>query len=108
MLYKCVNPDCSTPFLDLVRGKLFVLDMTPLVHLARPQAICKEHRSLRHLERYWLCDECACVFTLAYEKGNGICMIALPKPVARAETPTQKFPYRQPGPRIPVFTQKRF
>jgi len=34
------------------------------------------------MERYWLCDECAVVWTLMLDGEHGIRLAALPQPVA--------------------------
>jgi hypothetical protein len=78
MLSKCANPGCPAPFLYLHQGKLFRLD----TGTAHPAAQSKE-RTVRHLEFFWLCEECAAKLTLDYKKGVGITT------VSRSETQTE-------------------
>lgn len=72
MLHKCANPNCSKPFLRLDRGKLFQVETErlPPVHSSR-------RKLLRQIERYWLCDECAQLLTLTFEKGRGVTIMPL-------------------------------
>ena len=81
MLSHCVNSKCGRAFLRLGEGKLFLVETeywaqgrelteTPGTRLRKTQ---------RHLERYWLCDQCAGVWTLMQER-NGIVLLALPPP----------------------------
>ena len=74
MLYKCANPVCTKPFRHLDKGKLFQVEteQSPAssTRLALPT---RRGRMLRHhIERYWLCDDCASSLTLTFEKGRGI------------------------------------
>jgi hypothetical protein len=76
MLHKCANPACTSLFRRLSLGKLFVLETengdAPIASRSR------RDRSLRHVERYWLCDSCACLLTLTYERGRGMVTVPLP------------------------------
>lgn len=85
MLSHCANSNCSKPFLRLREGKLFLVEtersmkagesaVPPFVR-ARQQQRCVEH--------YWLCDECAKVWTLAYDRERGVALSPLEKPAAR-------------------------
>ena len=82
MLSHCANAQCSKPFLRLREGKLF------LVETGRPkprdmESVGFPHRQPhRHVERYWLCDECAAVWTLIYDREQGIRLMPLPRPAA--------------------------
>lgn len=33
----------------------------------------------RHIEHYWLCDQCASVLTLSFERGRGMITVPLPR-----------------------------
>lgn len=73
MVSKCVNPECSATFLYLRQGKLFRRE-TDTVHAndsflgADPET----RKASRHVEFYWLCDDCAATMTLTYKKGVGV------------------------------------
>jgi hypothetical protein len=70
MVSKCANPGCSANFLYLHQGKLFRLDWgdDPRMGVADPQG----KNSSRHIEYFWLCDDCASVMTVSFKKGVGI------------------------------------
>jgi hypothetical protein len=58
-------------------GKLFLVETEPL----EGQEVRRTRwrgRSTHRIEYYWLCDECAFVLTLSYEKGQGV--VAVPRP----------------------------
>ena len=75
MLNKCASPDCDVPFRKLSEGRLYLLETDP--------GGCKESKlaswrgqPTRRVEYYWLCDACAIVLTLFYEKGRGVVTVA--------------------------------
>lgn len=77
MLHKCANPDCSIPFRHLREGKLFLAENE---HLPRRRSGSRRTRmaaSLRRLEHYWLCAQCAQQFTLAYDAERGMITVPL-------------------------------
>lgn len=82
MLSHCANAQCSKPFLRLREGKLF------LVETGRPKPrdmespVFPQRQPHRHVERYWLCDECAAVWTLIHDREQGIRLMPLPRPAA--------------------------
>lgn len=88
MLSQCANSQCSKPFLRLREGKLFLVEtdrltkpgeaVPPFVR-ARQQQRCVEH--------YWLCDECATVWTLIYSHEHGILLSPLARPVTSTRAP---------------------
>ena len=79
MLHKCANPACTSLCRSLSVGKLFLLEtdygeeLTPAV---APRS--RRHRSLRRMERYWLCDACSALLTLTFERGRGMVTVPLP------------------------------
>lgn len=78
MLSKCASPGCPAPFLYLHEGKLFRLDIgieDPVGQSAK--------KTVRNLEFFWLCDECAAKVTLSYKKGVGITTVPLPEKQVR-------------------------
>jgi hypothetical protein len=42
----------------------------------------------RHVERYWLCDQCAEVWTLVHDRKRGIVLVALPPRPVSVRIPT--------------------
>ena len=76
MLHKCANPACLNPFRKLSQGKLFLVETPPV----EESTTTPRKRGLTHhrIEYYWLCDQCAFVLTLSYEKGRGV--VAVPRP----------------------------
>ncbi len=73
MVSKCANPECSAPFLYFHRGKLFRMETDG--RLDRRRNMGNESgtgRCLRHIEFYWLCDDCADKMTLTFDKVGGI------------------------------------
>jgi hypothetical protein len=82
MLSKCANPDCTAAFRYLSHGKLFRLDTTSGNSI--PDAFGMDptaKKPARHIEFFWLCEDCADTVTLAFKKGEGITM----QPVAQAK-----------------------
>lgn len=81
MVTKCANPDCNNVFRYLKGGKLFLVDMPPIVPtsaLSRLEAeLCK--KGARY-EYFWLCEECAPRMTLTFVK-NGHSHVPVCKPV---------------------------
>ena len=69
MVSKCANPACAAPFRYFHDGQLFRLE-TPAA--TDPTSDNDMKRSVRRLEFYWLCDDCARRMTLAFEKGVGV------------------------------------
>jgi hypothetical protein len=73
MLSKCANPGCSNPFRYLHEGKLFSME-NEIQREDNSSAANgpNEKKSVRRLEFFWLCDNCASTMTLVYEKGIGV------------------------------------
>jgi hypothetical protein len=76
MLHKCANPACPSPFRKLNQGKLFLVD-TQALEGSEARRTRWRGQSGRRVEYFWLCDQCACAFTLSYEKGRGV--VAVPR-----------------------------
>ena len=89
MLSHCANSQCSKPFLQLREGKLF------LVETGRPEksghskadAVFHARAMQPRVDRFWLCDECAILWTLIYDRERGILLAPLRKPVASIPLP---------------------
>ncbi len=90
MLSKCANPECAEKFLFLRSGKLFCLAPTPEIEV-RGGALSP----LR--ERFWLCNRCAKLMTVAWD-GTQVKLIPLPKSPAKA-TKSDSEAARGPSPR---------
>ena len=79
MLHKCANSSCPTPFRNLGVGKLFLLETDyseGLTSMIAPRS--RRECPVRRMERYWLCDGCAAVLTLTFERGRGMVTVPLP------------------------------
>ena len=82
MLSHCANSRCSRPFLRLRQGKLFLVE-TEFVSRSRELAAPSSPRlrlQPRRVERYWLCDECAAVWTLVHDRKQGIVLMPRSRP----------------------------
>jgi hypothetical protein len=86
VLSHCANPQCLRPFLRLRQGKLFLVETECAAQageLSPPSSPCMR-RQPRRVERYWLCDQCAEVWTLVHEPNHGIMLLPLRRAVAGA------------------------
>lgn len=73
MVSKCANPECAATFRYFHQGKLFRLETE--TGLDRRRSMGGEdapRKPLRHLEFYWLCENCAQKMTVVFEKGVGV------------------------------------
>ena len=86
MLSQCANPQCSKPFLRLRDGKLFLVETERPAKPGEPlsPSFAGGWRSPRHVEYYWLCDDCAAQWTLIYDRERGIALAPLRPTVASA------------------------
>ncbi len=84
VLHKCANPACLSPFRKLSQGKLFLVETEP-VDRAESGRTNWRGLSSRRVEYYWLCDQCAFVLTLSYEKGRGV--VTVPRPQVAKKIP---------------------
>jgi hypothetical protein len=79
MLHKCVNPACAVRFRNLGRGKLYQIESEYLEAPAPgPSPSGRRVRTLRKVERYWLCDQCASSLTLTFDQSSGVVTVPLP------------------------------
>ena len=86
MLSRCANTQCSKPFLRLREGKLFLVETSRLAkpgESASPPFV-RARQQQRQVEHYWLCDECAGIWTLVYDKERGLALTPLRRPTAKA------------------------
>lgn len=73
MLSKCANPDCSASFHYLGKGKLYeIRDEAPPKY---PQPFKK---AAGRSERFWLCDRCSNLMTLAVDATKKVILMPLP------------------------------
>jgi len=82
MLHKCANPDCVRPFRKLAEGKLFLIEIAGSCPPGRT-ATKWDGQTLHRVEHFWLCEPCASVLTLAFEKGRGMVTVPLPEAVRK-------------------------
>ena len=71
MLSKCSNPTCSTPFLYLHEGRLFLLE-------------CDSEYSASTSSRgeyFWLCERCSSVMTLRLGEDETVVTVPIPDPI---------------------------
>lgn len=82
MLSHCANSRCSRPFLRLRQGKLFLVETEFVAKSKGPMAPSSPRMRVqpRRVERYWLCDECAAVWTLVHDRKQGIALMPLSRP----------------------------
>jgi len=84
MLSQCANSLCSKPFLRLREGKLFLVE-TDRFHQpgeSAPTPNVRARQQPRQVEHYWLCDQCAALYTLIYDRESGVALAPLPRPAA--------------------------
>jgi len=86
MLSQCANSQCSKPFLKLREGKLFLVETERLAKPGESAAppFVRARQLQRQVEHFWLCDECAAVWTLIYDRDRGVALAPLRRPVASA------------------------
>jgi len=83
MLSQCANSQCAKPFLRLREGKLFLVETERVPkqgELAPP--FVRARQLPRQVEHYWLCNECATLWTLVYDQDRGIALAPLRRPAA--------------------------
>jgi hypothetical protein len=86
MLSHCANSRCSRPFLRLRQGKLFLVETEFAARsgeLTAPSSP-RMRQQPRRVERYWLCDQCAEVWTLVHDRKRGIVLVPLQRPPVSA------------------------
>jgi hypothetical protein len=88
MLSHCANSECCKPFLRLREGKLFLVETDRPVPAGEPPSppFIRARQQQREVEHYWLCDDCAKLWTLIYEGHRGIALLPLRRPVAGVAT----------------------
>jgi hypothetical protein len=79
MLSQCANGQCRKPFLKLREGKLFLVETDRVSQPGESAAppFIRARKQPRVVEHYWLCDECAVSWTLAYDRDHGVTLAPL-------------------------------
>lgn len=73
MVSKCANPECEVPFRYFHQGQLFRLETESGYDRRRGMGTDNGiKKPLRHIEFFWLCQDCAGKMTLTSEKGLGV------------------------------------
>jgi hypothetical protein len=91
MLSRCANPECGRPFLKLREGRLFLVETERVIKpaLAVPPFV-RARQWQRRVEHYWLCDDCAAKWTLAYDRDRGITLLPLRRSVESVDRAVRK------------------
>lgn len=91
MLSHCANSQCRKPFLRLREGKLFLVETDRLAKPGEPAAppFVRARQMQRHVEHYWLCDNCAALWTLVYDKQHGVALAPLKRSVTNVAAAAQ-------------------
>jgi hypothetical protein len=79
MLSHCANLQCSKPFLRLREGKLFLVETQSETRpLGLPGHTAPWLRKPpRRVEHFWLCDQCASIWTLIQDGTRGVALVPL-------------------------------
>jgi hypothetical protein len=88
MLSHCANAKCGKPFLKLREGKLFLVETDRFSkpgEAASPPFV-RARQQQRLVEHYWLCNECAPLWTLLYDRENGVSLAPLRRPMVKITT----------------------
>jgi hypothetical protein len=90
MLSHCANSQCSKPFLRLGQGKLFLVETEFAAKSGELTAPSSPHTrpQPRRIERYWLCNQCAEVWTLVQDPNEGIALLPLQQAPGRTRIAT--------------------
>ncbi len=86
MLSHCANSQCLKPFLRLREGRLFLVETQNVTKKGGTPPIPRDRKPPQRVERFWLCDRCASVWTLIQNGTQGIALVPLAQsPVAASE-----------------------
>lgn len=95
MLHKCANPACPNLFRSLHQGKLFLLETDHAeAQTSRIASTIRRERTVRRMERYWLCNDCSSRLTLTFQRGRG--MVTVPLPARNTLPPVVHLTHMQP------------
>jgi len=89
MLSHCANSRCAKPFLRLQEGKLFLVETDRVTKPGRPMLppFVRARRQQWEVEHFWLCDECAPIWTLVYDRDHGVVLAPLRRPATSVGAP---------------------
>jgi hypothetical protein len=75
VLHKCVNPACRAQFLYLRQGRLFEVEIR---YLDSPWGDGQDKlgNGKAHVERCWLCDQCAACIALRFDPRQGLIILS--------------------------------
>lgn len=76
VLSHCANSQCAKPFLRLGQGRLFLVEAAPVLQPTESGSPL-QRQPPRRIERFWLCDRCAQVSTLVFDRQKGIVLVPL-------------------------------
>jgi len=91
MLSRCANSQCGRPFLKLREGKLFLVEtdrVTKPGESAAPPFV-RARQQQRCVEHYWLCNDCAAVWTLVFDRDHGVALTPLRRSAVSAAAGSQ-------------------
>jgi hypothetical protein len=75
VLHKCANPACYAQFRYLHQGKLFEVEIQYVESSSR-NGHGKVGNGKGHVERCWLCDQCAAHITLRFDRRMDLVMVS--------------------------------
>lgn len=88
MLSQCANSQCSKPFLKLREGKLFLVETERLARSGESMPpFVRARQQQRLVEHYWLCDDCAVLWTLVFDRDRGVSLAPLRRRAVKVSTP---------------------
>ena len=93
MLQKCANPVCCAQFRYLNQGKLFEVEIE-YVESTLDDGQGKLGNGKGHIERCWLCDQCAAHVALRFDRRRGLVMVSSLE--GSEEAPTTAIPQSSP------------
>jgi hypothetical protein len=85
MLSRCANSQCGRPFLKLGEGRLFLVETDRVVKPGESFAppFVRARQQQRCVEHYWLCDDCAALWTLIHDRERGVALAPLRRSAIR-------------------------
>jgi hypothetical protein len=86
MLSRCANSECGKPFLKLREGRLFLVETDRVTKPGESVAppFVRARQQQRSVEHYWLCNDCASMWTLVYDRERGVVLTPLRRSAASA------------------------
>lgn len=78
MLDKCANPSCSTPFIYLREGKVFMMEHKSHSRVRPGGPLLVKPAS--QVEHFWLCGPCSAEMTVTYDRDHGVAVVPKQNP----------------------------